>query len=95
MRNLFIIAAFFLIGCTKENTCKDATFEYYTNYLGVWNYCRNATDEVNETMELLKVQKETICDGDPYYIGIDTTIINTTNCPRNGEFNYKVRIIVK
>lgn len=95
MKILFITTVLFLFGCSSENTCKEATFEYYTNYLGVWNYCRNATDEVNENMELLKVEKEMICEGDQYYVGIDTLILNTTNCPRYGEFTYKVRIIVK
>lgn len=94
MRTL-IVGLLFLVSCAKSEQCQEATFEYYTNYEGYWDYCRNLTDEIDTELKHIKTEVEKICDGEPYYIGLDTMICNSTNCPRMGVINYDIRVIVR
>ena len=95
MRTIGLLFLLVWFSCAKPEQCQEATFEYYTNYEGYWNYCRYLTDEINPELKHVKTEVETICEGEPYYVGLDTMICNQTNCPRMGVINYDIRVIVK
>jgi len=92
---IILILAMMIAGCTKNEPCQIATMETYSNYNGYWNYCRYQTNELNTDMVLTLKNTITLCPGDGYYIGLDSTFCSVTNCPRSGQVHISNRIIVK
>lgn len=91
MKHLTIIL-FILTSCTKENTCKEITYDTFTNYQGYWSYCHNGIEDINTELIYQYTKTETICE--PNTIR-DTIYCKKANCPRIGFIYYQTQIKVK
>ncbi len=87
--NKIIIFLLLLVSCQKDPVCKTVIVDTYSNYQGYWNYCRNASNEIDAELVYIKSDTVTRCDA------MDTVFYRPLVCPRSGFLSYTIQQIVR